>query len=82
MQPSPSCASGAGYYVCLSERPGAGHLISGAADATEAALLFLDRWGPDAEDDEAEVRVVVADALTGERQCFAIEISTGKVESC
>ena len=68
------------FHVRLSDRPGAGHVISGAADATEAAMLFLERWT--AEDAGDEVRVLVADVFSGESHCFAIRMSDGEIEPC
>ncbi len=68
------------FYVRLSDRPGAGHLISGADDAMEAAMLFLERWSAGGEDEE--VRVLVADVFSGESHCFVVRLGDGGIEAC
>lgn len=70
------------FYVHLSGGPaGGGHLVTDAGDAFEAAMLFAERWGPDAEDAD-ELRVHVVDGFTGERCCYVINLGNGEVGPC
>ncbi len=81
-QPPSEPRSSRSYYVHASDGPaGGGHLITDAVDSFEAAILFAERWGPDAEASD-ELRVHVVDGFTGERCCYAIDLGTGEVGPC
>lgn len=70
------------FYVHLSDGPSAaGHLITDAEDAFEAALLFTERWAPEPPESES-LRVQVIDGFTGERCCFQVDLGTGEVGPC
>lgn len=49
-----------------------GHVVE-AASFAEAALQFIEVWHPHPDDEE--VRVVVLDQVTGDQQCFVIELA-------
>ena len=69
------------FYVRPSEGPNdRGHVVTGAAEAHEAALLFAERWLSDAE--EPELKVTVVDGETGARHCFTLDLGTGDVGPC
>ena len=69
------------FYVRPSEGPSdRGHVVTGAAEAYEAALLFAERWVTDAED--PELKVTVVDGDTGARHCFTLDLGTGAVGPC
>jgi hypothetical protein len=57
------------------------HLVPEAQSFEEAAFVFLDHWHPE-PDDEDEVSVTVEDRLTGERQCFVINLESGQTAHC
>lgn len=58
---------------------GSGHLVPGAEDFHDAALLFAERW---AAAEPSEVAVVVKDCDSGEEQCFVVHLDDGDVEPC
>ena len=49
-----------------------------AASFEEAAIAYIERWTPA----EAECRVSVQDAATGERHCFALGLDGAIEEGC
>ena len=61
------------------EAPSRGRRIE-ASGFEDAALAFLERYGPDEEGDE--VALMVEDCETGERQCFCVELATGETAPC
>ncbi len=70
------------FYVHVSDGPsGGGHLIPGAADSCEAAMLFAEGWGHDPTAGN-ELRVHVVDHVTGERCCYTIDLGSGEVGPC
>ena len=57
-----------------------GHPVPDAETPIEAAILFAERWMPDAVD--GEVQVTVTDRETGREQCFRIDLSEGDIGPC
>jgi hypothetical protein len=63
----------------IEEAPSRAHLLDGVS-FEDAALLFVeDRH---LEGDGGEVSVIVEDCETGERQCFRIDLGTGRAGAC
>lgn len=62
--------------------PCAGHKVPAAESFTEAAIGFLECWGPEDEDASDEVSVTVIDCESGEEQCFTIALATGVTRPC
>lgn len=58
-----------------------GHVVADASDFHEAALIFVERWGP-AADAEDEVSLIVCDCETGRQECFRIDLGTGEAAPC
>lgn len=56
------------------------HPVPDAGSAMEAAILFAERWLPDAVD--GEVQVTVTDCGTGHEQCFRIDLGEGEAGPC
>lgn len=54
------------------------HVIPDAADFLEAAVLFAERWGGEA----GEMSIVVIDDISGDPQCFRIDLDTQQAEPC
>jgi len=63
------------------EGPDAARGVPDAQDALQAAIGFLEIWGPPA-DAEPTVSVTVIDCESGRRECFRIELSTGRAGPC
>jgi hypothetical protein len=68
------------FHVRLSDEPGPGHVILGAADAEQAAMQFLEHWAPE-DCAVEEVRVIVT-GEAGHSQCLAIHIDIHRIEPC
>jgi hypothetical protein len=66
------------FYVHPTDSRAAGHVVTGAEDALEAALTFAERWSDDAE----ELAVMVTDCATGRQTCFRIDLETGQAGPC
>lgn len=64
----------------LDEAPARGRRVE-AINFQDAALAFLDAFGPQVEEAE-EVSLMVEDCETGERQCFRVELATGETAPC
>jgi hypothetical protein len=62
------------------EAPNRGRLVEGAS-FLDAALSFVEVYHP-APDADDEVSLTVEDCATGERQCFRIDLDTGRAEPC
>ena len=56
------------------------HYIPGATCAQEAALIFAEHWT--GADLSHPVAVVVRDAVSGEQQCFTIDLDAGEAGPC
>jgi hypothetical protein len=80
-EPCSSPASGRFYAYATNEGPCSGHKVQDADTFTEAAIGFLECWGPGDEAAE-EVSVTVIDCETGEEQCFRIAVATGAMRAC
>jgi hypothetical protein len=63
----------------VAEAPSRGHLVEGVS-FEDAALHYLGDRHVDAVDDE--VSLLVEDCATGERQCFRIDLASGKTAAC
>lgn len=64
------------YASGLDQRPV--HALPDAVSFIDAAILFAERWGGEAE----ELAVVVTDEATGERQCFRVDLVRGEAAPC
>jgi hypothetical protein len=56
------------------------HPAPDARSPEDAALLFVERWLPAAED--GEVSVAVVDCERGVEQCFRIHLEDGSIAPC
>jgi hypothetical protein len=52
-----------------------------AENALDAAVTFAEHWLPQ-EDGAAEVKVIVEDCETGERQCYVVDLGDFDAEPC
>ena len=59
---------------------GRAHAVPEAGSFAEAALLFSEVWRPAEAADE--LRVVVVDRETGERQCYCVDLGAGAAAPC
>ena len=64
----------------VAEAPSRGQLVEGLT-FEDAALHYLEERHVETEDDD-EVSLFVEDCDTGERQCFRIDLSTGRAAPC
>lgn len=78
--PCASPAPGRFYAYATDDGPCSGHKVPEANDFTEAAVGFLECWGPSETVDT--VRVSVIDCETGATQCFRIDLATGATGPC
>jgi hypothetical protein len=62
------------------EAPGRGRLVR-ARGFEDAALQFVETWHP-APDTQDRVSLTVEDCASGERQCFRIDLATGRTQPC
>jgi len=62
------------------EAPACAVLVEGVS-FEDAALHFLENEHPPADADE-EVSLFVEDCQTGERQCFRIDLASGRTAPC
>lgn len=53
-----------------------------AESAADAAIVFVERWLPEAALEAGEISVVVEEAGSGERHCLTIDLGTGEAEAC
>jgi hypothetical protein len=80
--PTPGAPDPGGFYVHLADGPAAsGFVVTDAADALEAAMLFAERQAPGSGEGPM-LQVHVVDGATGERCCFWIDMGTGEVGPC
>jgi len=63
----------------VEDAPGRAHLVEGVS-FEDAALHYLEDQHVEAADDE--VSLLVEDCVTGERQCFRVDLATGRTEPC
>jgi hypothetical protein len=56
------------------------HPVPEAGTAVEAALLFVEKWLPDADD--GSVSVIVTEGETGCEHCFRIDLDEGSAAPC
>jgi hypothetical protein len=56
------------------------HPVPDASSALEAAILFVERWAPEAID--GEVQITVRELETGQEQCFRIDLGQGLAGPC
>jgi hypothetical protein len=69
------------YAYPTDDGPDAGHGVPEAGDLLQAAIGFLECWGPPADSaDTASVTVI--DCESGERACFRIDLATGRAGPC
>lgn len=59
---------------------GSGHVVEGAGDFHDAAILFAETWAP--ADPAGEVSVIVKDCDSGEEQCFIVHLDEGEADPC
>lgn len=64
----------------LSEPPGRGRQVEGAS-FEDAALHYLEETHPAAGADDA-VSLIVEDCESGLRQCFRVDLASGRTEPC
>lgn len=69
------------YAYPTEEGPDAGHGVPDAEDHLQAAIGLLEVCGPPA-DTQGRVSVTVIDCETGRRECFRIELATGRAGAC
>lgn len=71
------------FYAYPTEAgPCAGHKVPTAETFTDAAIGFLECWGPQDGVAADEVSVTIVDCETGEEQCFRIELASGAARPC
>jgi len=63
----------------VEEAPSRARLVEGA-NFEDAALHYLENQHVEAVD--AEISLMVEDCVTGERQCFRIDLETGETAPC
>lgn len=56
------------------------HPVPDASSPVEAAILFAERWLPEAID--GEVQITVREVETGREQCFRIDLGEGSAGPC
>jgi hypothetical protein len=69
------------YAYATEAGPDAGHGVPDAEDALQAAIGWLEVCGPPA-DEAGTVSVTVIDCETGRRECFRIELASGRAGPC
>lgn len=79
-EPCASPAPGRFYAYPTDEGPCSGQKVPEAESFTDAAIGFLECWGPN--DGQEEVSVTVIDCETGAEECFRIALATGAVRPC
>ncbi|MBJ7409391.1 MAG: hypothetical protein JHD15_03375 [Phenylobacterium sp.] len=70
------------YAYATDEGPCAGHKVPGAESFTDAAIGFLECWGPSEDASGDEVSVTVIDCETGEQVCYKVAIDMGAMRPC
>lgn len=80
---SPCAEPGASRFCAYrtEDGPDAGQGVPDAEDALQAAIGFLEVSGPPGEA-EATVSVTVIDCETGRRECFRIDLASGRAGPC
>ncbi len=81
-QPCSSPARGRFYAYATEEGPCSGHKVREAESFTDAAIGFLECWGPGEDAAREHVSVTVIDCETGEELCFWIALATGAMGPC
>jgi hypothetical protein len=69
------------YYARVDTETGARSHSIEAENPLEAALMFAETWVPP-EAGDGEVRVIVQDCETGERQCYVVDLGEHDAEPC
>ncbi|MEO6340189.1 MAG: DUF5961 family protein [Caulobacteraceae bacterium] len=57
------------------------HVVPNAGSFEDAALRFTEYWSPE-PDNKGEVSVIVTDRVTGEQQCFVVDLDGGDAAPC
>jgi hypothetical protein len=81
-EPCASPAPGRFYAYATDEGPCSGHKVPEAERFTDAAIGFLECWGPDDDAGQEDVSVTVIDCETGAEECFRIAVATGAMRPC